>query len=78
MRCLVKGCTNHDATDKAGDYLCPQCFIMLTTGLIGEGSTFAHELHDELLIAMVSGSTLFDGIASALFDALPTSASREL
>ena len=54
MRCLVKGCTNHDATDKVGEWLCPQCFVMLTTGLIGEGSTFIHDLRDELLIAMAA------------------------
>jgi hypothetical protein len=29
----------------------PQCFVMLTTGLIGEGQTFIHDLRDELLIA---------------------------
>ena len=62
MRCLVKGCTNHDATDKAGNYLCPQCYVTLTTGLIGEGSTFVHELHDELLIAMAAQG--IDGSAS--------------
>jgi hypothetical protein len=49
MWCLVKGCTNHDATE-----LCPQCFVMLTTGLIGEGRTFIHDVRDELLIAMAA------------------------
>jgi hypothetical protein len=54
MQCLVKGCPNHDATDKVGEYLCPQCFILLTSGLIGTGNTFIHDLRDELLIAMAA------------------------
>jgi hypothetical protein len=48
MKCLVKGCTE---TTTEGDWLCPRCFVMISTAVIDDGHTFIHDLRDELLIA---------------------------
>jgi hypothetical protein len=50
MKCLIKGCNEHDAID-GGEWLCPHCFVMVVTGFVGEGKTFIHDLKNELLVA---------------------------
>jgi hypothetical protein len=47
-KCIVQGCEQH--SDLPGDWLCARCFVMLHTGIVGQGATFIHRLHDDLLL----------------------------
>jgi hypothetical protein len=44
VRCLVKGCSNHSDQGVFVGPLCMPCHHMLTTGEVGHGATFVHEL----------------------------------
>jgi hypothetical protein len=53
IKCLVYGCENHkDEGLFVGD-LCYPCHKMLTTGVVEQqGSTFIHDMRDEIEKAM--------------------------
>lgn len=53
MKCLVKGCVNHDHEGAFIGLLCSPCYIMITTGMIGYGHTFIHDMRDELFLAAI-------------------------
>ena len=44
MKCLVHGCTNEDSHGGFVGELCAPCHDMLTTGQVGPGETFIHDL----------------------------------
>lgn len=43
-KCLVKGCANHQSQGMFVGELCKPCHSMITTGHIGCGKTFIHQL----------------------------------
>ena len=44
MKCIVRGCVNHQHQGRFVGELCGPCHNMLTTGKLGNGDTFIHEL----------------------------------
>jgi hypothetical protein len=47
IKCLVKGCKNYTDQGSFIGHLCSPCYNMLTTGKIGHGETFIHQLYEE-------------------------------
>lgn len=62
MKCLVKGCVNHDHEGGFNGLLCSPCYTMITTGDVAYGHTFIHDLRDELLLAAVMAERANDGL----------------
>ena len=47
-KCVVYGCVNY--TNYA-EFLCTPCHTMITTGQVGAGTTFIHDMANELITA---------------------------
>lgn len=48
VKCIVKGCPNHQGEGGFVGALCSPCHHMITTGLVGHGFTFIHVFADKL------------------------------
>lgn len=47
-KCIVRGCGNFEGQGGFAGPLCSPCENMLRTGVIGCGTTFLHEMRDQL------------------------------
>jgi hypothetical protein len=47
-KCLVKDCPNHKGEGRFIGDLCGPCHRMLSTGSIGHGQTFIHQMRDSM------------------------------
>lgn len=50
-RCIVWGCGNRSDQGKFNDNICWSCYNMLTSGEVGKGTTFIHNLDRNLAAA---------------------------
>lgn len=46
-RCIVHGCQNCKSEGRFVGDICGPCYMMLTTGVIGKGTTFIHQIKEE-------------------------------
>lgn len=66
MKCIVKGCSNHQHEGLFVGALCAPCYRMLTTGKIGNGATFVHIMRDEMVRIRSLWSKALDKLRAAI------------
>lgn len=64
MKCIVKGCENHEHEGGFTGLLCTPCHIMITTGIVSYGHTFIHDLRDELHVAATLAERAHDDLCT--------------